>query len=301
MVAGLALPGCGGEQAGTGPAAGPPEVDVTTVSVVSPSFEIPSGEERFMCMQVPYKAEQDLYVSQSRALQSPGGHHALLFYTQGEVGVSGEPHECTSDDMGNIRLVGVGTAAGSGISLPDGVAMKLPKGAQLWTQSHYVNTTSDTIVVQDTVELDLIDQADVEHVAGSFVQVDLGLSLPPATTTKRTMECSPPVEMNIPWILAHMHEFGAHFTIEVRRGGEWSTLFESSWHEALRDDFPIVSMKDGLTLTPEDRIRATCEWNNTSAAAISFPSEMCATFMPHYPSTDGAMWVCDHLGNTFQL
>ncbi len=290
--------GCGASE--PGPESAPPS-NIETVSVSSPSFEIPSGQERFICMQVPFKAEADLYVSQSRAFQGPGGHHALLFYTEGDTGIDGAPHECGDADMGNIRLVGVGTATGGGISMPEGVAMKLPKGAQLWTQSHYVNTTAETLVVQDELELDLLDEADVEHVAGSFVQVDLGLSLPPAATTKRSMECSPPVQMTIPWILAHMHEYGANFMIEVQRKGEWATIYESTWHEALRDDFPIVTMEPGFTLGPDDRIRTTCEWKNTSTETLGFPSEMCASFMPQYPSSDGSMWVCDQTGNAFQL
>ena len=81
----------------------------------------------------------------------------------------------------------------------------------------------------------------------------------------------------------------------------WTTIYESTWREALRDDFPIVQMDPGFTLYPEDRIRTTCEWKNTSNDTITFPSEMCATFMPQYPSSDGSMWVCDESGFTFQL
>ena len=88
--------------------------------------------------------------------------------------------------------------------------------------------------------------------------------------------------------------------MQRNRGGA-APAPERSCHEALRDDFPIVQMEPGFELGPEDRIRTTCEWNNTTPDSLGFPEEMCASFMPQYPSTDGGMWVCDHTGSAFQL
>jgi hypothetical protein len=268
--------------------------------LVSPTFSVAPGAEAFTCMRIPFDADEDLFVNASNSYQVTGGHHTMLFYVDGTVPLDDEPHECNDQDMTSIRLVGVGSADGSGIGLPDGMALRLPAGARLYAQSHYLNATDGDITAQDVIDLELLPADEVEQVAGTFAQVDLGLELPAGEKVTRTIECTAPLEMKVPWMLPHMHEFGAHFTLEAIIDGEARTLYDSEWTAALRDHFPILDQQPHLEFTGADTIRTTCTWDNTSADRLLFPREMCATFMAFYPSPDGALLACDETGRHFE-
>lgn len=277
-----------------------PEQPADAVRMVSPTFDVGSGEEVFMCMRIPHELTEDLWVIQSNAYQVEGGHHSMLFYTVGNTPVREEPHECDETDMGNVRFVGVGTADGGGITLPEGVAFKIPAGAKIFTQSHYLNLADHDIVAQDVVDLRVIPKSEVQEIAGAFTQVDLGLDLPQGEDTTRVLNCTAPMDMKVPWMIPHMHEWGLHFTLEVEIGGERTTVYDSDWDETLRDDFPLSHFTPHLSLTPQDQIITTCTWRNTSGRRLLFPAEMCATFMAFYPSPDGALLACDETGEHFQ-
>jgi hypothetical protein len=277
-----------------------PEQPEGTVRIVSEVFEVAPVTESFTCMRLVYEATEDIYVNQSKAYQTEGGHHSMLYYTESTFPFEEEPHECNETDMGDIRFVGVGTADGGGIELPEGVALKIPAGAKIFTQSHYLNLENEPALAQDVIDLYVMPADEVLHNAGAFTQVDLGLDLPAGQETTRTMECTMPMDdMTIPWMIPHMHEYGSEYLIEVERDGEWTTAWESTWSAALRDDFPFVNFDPYLELTAVDKVRTTCTWQNTESFDMLFPREMCATFMTFYPSPDGALLACDETGRHF--
>ncbi len=277
-----------------------PDAPTDGVRLVSPTFTVGAGKEVFMCMRLPFEVKDDLYVNSSEAYQVTGGHHSMLFYSDKSPDGGDAPHECDDGDMGDIRFIGVGTADGVGITLPDGIAMKIPKGSKIYTQSHYLNATDEEVLAQDVVDLHTIALNDVSQIAGAFTEVDLGLSLPPQQVTTRVMDCTAPMAMTVPWMIPHMHELGMQFKIELVKGDTAQTLYDTAWSETLRDHFPFVTFDQQLQLQPTDHIRTTCTWNNNTDVERLFPNEMCATFMPFYPSPDGALLACDEHGNHFR-
>ena len=277
-----------------------PPAPTDGMRLVGPTFTLPAGKEVFECMRIPADTTKDIYVNASETWQVTGGHHTMLFYSEHPTGGE-EPHECTDADMGNIRFVGVGTADGIGIKLPEGIVLKIPAGVKIYTQSHYLNTTDEDIVVQDVVDLHTLSLDKVQMVAGAYTEVDLGLELQPGVDTTRVIDCPVPMQaMTVPWMIPHMHELGMNFKLELIKGGtETHTLYESAWTTTLRDHFPLVEFDPFLNLTSADRIRTTCTWHNTDPEPRLFPHEMCATFMPFFPSPDGKLLACDEHGNTF--
>lgn len=277
-----------------------PPLGADSVRLVSPTFSVDAGTESFICMRIPFEVKEDIFVNASTAYQPEGGHHSMLYYAPpGQEPPNDAPHECTDADMGNIRFIGVGTADGVGIALPEGKALTIPKGSTIYTQSHYLNTTDKPIDAQDVVDLRLLAADEVVERAGAFTEVDLGLELAAGTETTRQIDCTAPLDMEVPWMIPHMHEWGYHFKIEVIVGDVPKTVYETDWSETLRDHFPVVQFDPPLHLTPEDHIRTTCVWHNTEPNALLFPAEMCATFMPFYPSPDGALLACDEKGQHF--
>jgi hypothetical protein len=279
------------------------------MQLVSPRFTVPAASERFMCMEIPFDTDREIFVRQSTVHQSPGGHHMLVFFVQdgddaGGAGSISTPRECRGEDMGSggLRILGAGSSAGSGIALPPGVAFRVPPGVRVVSQSHYLNLTSEPIEVQDAINLELVPADEVASLAGAFAQVDLGLELPAREITTREMSCQLPLDgMRVPWLLPHMHEFGSHKRVELRRDGQDPLiLWEGDWEESLRDHFPIVDLDD-MEMNRSDVLHTECTWDNTTDGPMLFPTEMCATFMVFHPSDEGALHVCDDAGNEFVL
>jgi hypothetical protein len=271
------------------------------VQLVTPTFTVPKGTEVFECFRVPYDVKEDLYVQSSAAWQATGGHHTMLYYSVGTAMYKDAPHTCDSTDMLDVRFIGVGTAAGGGITMPPGVVLKIPAGVKIYAQSHYLNATEKDLTAKDLINLELIPQSKVQNVAGAWTEIQTGLQVPPNDTASAVVSCSPPVEMTVPWLIPHMHEFGQHFNIELTSDGKTSTLYDSDWVATLRDHFPLVTFdQQPLKLKPSDIVKTTCTWKNTTSAPLLWPREMCAMFMIYYPSTDGALWACDHDGANFR-
>ena len=278
-----------------------PDPPADGARLVSPVFSVQPGAEKFMCMHIPFDVPEDMYVQKSDIYQMKGGHHVMVVYFPPSAPIDDAPHECGDADMGNMRLVGVGTADGHGITLPDGVAMKIPAGSRIFTQSHYLNLTDGPITAQDVIDLHMVPADQVENLAGSFTEVDLTFDIKPHSTLTRVIDCHVPVNMTVPYMLPHMHEWGQHASIELIHGdsGASDMIYDSDWSKALRDDFPLANLDPFMHLTTADRIVTTCTWRNDGDEDLRFPREMCATFMPYYPSADGLMVACDENGDVF--
>jgi len=297
------LVSCGSEEpAGPERLADAPAPRADQVEVVSPIYEVPASDEVFMCFTVPVGNAETLLIKESRAYQSANGHHVLMLMVNEDAAIDPLPHVCTPADMAvdSLRFVGAGTAAGGGITLPEGIAIQIPPGRRLLLQSHYVNTSPTPLRVQDIVHLTKADPTTVRQIAGAYSLVDQTLELAPRGETTRVTDCSPPETMTVPWMFAHMHEWGVHAKIEVTRAGVTETVYDEAWDPAFRDHFPLVNFDPPLELGPTDRIKVTCQWANDTDAPIIFPTEMCAVFMPFYPA-EGEFWICDQTGENYPL
>lgn len=271
------------------------------VQLVTPTFQVAPGEELFVCYRIDHVVDRDWYVINSTAYQMPNGHHTFVYFMEGDTSaIDPAPHECGSLDMTNIRVAASGGADGASFFIADDVALLVPRGAELWAQSHYINATDQARTVQDVVNLTLVEPSAVREVASTFAQVDLTFALPPGEETVRTVECAPHQDMTVPWLLPHMHQWGNHYSIEIiDPEGQITWSSEGDWAANLRNDFRVVELEQHLSLTPQHRLRTTCRWFNDEAETLLFPQEMCVTFFPFYPG-DGALWACDESGDVFR-
>jgi len=270
---------------------------------IGPVYTAPAADEAFICYTIPLNNAEPIYVHSSHMFQSAGGHHVLAFAIGETSTMNDAPHVCDDSDMANptLRFVGAGTAGGSGITMPDGVALMIPAHVKLMLQTHHVNTSGHEQQAQDIIHIETIARADVVQVAGAYAEVAQSFTLNARATATATLDCHPPAAMTVPWMFAHMHEWGTHATINViHADGSTLPVYDSDWDVSFRDHFPLVNFATPLSLTPTDRVVTTCTWDNTTDAPIIFPKEMCATFMPIYPS-DGTFWVCGDDGSNYTL
>ncbi len=262
------------------------------------AFEVGTGDV-FECFYTPLVLDRDLLVTYGTGTQAEGGHHITVYYTTNVR--DPEHHPCQESEMATWRQL---TAAESSASTEplhvDGLALRVPAGAQIVLQSHYINVSGPRIV-EDRAEVYIPRPEDVREMGGSFVVDDEGLDIPAHSRVRRTYVCTVGTDLQVAMLLGHMHEWGANFRLERLDGaGGAETLYEHAW-EALYASHPPTNaygLDTPLLLPAGTQLRQTCEWNNNEDYPLAFPREMCITYMITFPSAAGDMVFCDPVSST---
>jgi hypothetical protein len=193
------------------------------------------------------------------------------------------------------QIAGADTNKEPVIAIPAGAAVKVPAGKQLVVQSHYINTTGATQTVDDTMNVQLLQAQDIKQFLNFFALVDLGFSIPPQSTSKSVTTCTLTNDINSVTLLGHMHEHGQHFTLEEidAQGNTLSTVYDTAWQPQYMSHPPIIgtTLDNPKPFKAGTLFRQTCEWNNTTAQTMTFPTEMCVSFMFYFP--DQGFIECD--------
>jgi hypothetical protein len=286
---GLSLLGCSGSGSGD-PTTTPP---VNTLDVETGTFEAPPGES-LTCFYTSTTTEKELYITNATGQQGPGGHHITVYYTDTPKPV--QHHICSDVEMLSWhQIAGADTNKEPIIHVPDGAGIKIPAGKQIVIQSHYINTSGAPETVNDTVSIDLVNASDVKQFLNFFAMVDAQFSLPPHMQSKSVTTCDVKDDLNTVILLGHMHEMGTHYTLERvdATGKSLETIYDQAWQPAYMSHPPIMNhtLDAPYVIKAGTRLRQTCEWNNTTANTVTFPTEMCVNFSFYFPDNG---WIeCD--------
>lgn len=276
----LALSGCGEPELSA-------DADPNTLTFRTGAFEVPPGDV-FECFYTDVTTDRQLSVQSATARQAVGGHHVTVYYTN--VPQPPNHHPCRDEEMVEWQQVagaGGDEVSGEGtVSLPDGLATRIPAGKQIVTQSHYINTTGRTITVEDTVSIRLVDPSRIRAYANYFVVNDATFQVPAGMRTERTTTCTVPQDLQIVLLLGHMHANGRHYRLERLHEGEPAELlYETGWQPVYESHPPITRFPvERPYLLPQGaRLRQTCRWDNDTGQPLVFPREMCIAFMYYFP------------------
>jgi hypothetical protein len=263
----------------------------------TPPLTIPPASEKIMCSFLG-PAEETLRLRATSGQQMAGGHHIAIFV--GLVPPSDEMSvDCAEIEMGNLRFVaGAGGAGGQDTSLPEGVALSIEKGSHIVIQSHYINATTEPVVVMDAIDMELTDEESSPVTVDPFSVIDSTFSVPPgAVNYRRVKDCLIDQPLKLYMMLGHTHDYGVLFDLEIIRAeGPQAGVPELFYHATdgplLRDNPEIVFFDNQpVELAPGDVIRVTCEWTNPTDVALGWPEEMCVALMYYTPGQGFLM--CD--------
>jgi len=169
---------------------------------------------------------------------------------------------------------------GDYLSLPEGMAMRLPAGQRWSADVHYINTTDQTVLVNNAFNLGLVPASEVTRWISSF-EHDIGaLDIPPGGEFSASFDCPVGEATNILSLSTHMHSYGTRYRIElVRTDGSTQLLVDvPSWDADYRYQPPRGDFKPGeVPVAPGDVVRTTCTWFNGTDSTLTFPTEMCTT------------------------
>jgi hypothetical protein len=296
LAAALACTSCASEE----PAPAGPGVTISdrAITAATGNFRVPGGADLFECFYTSTITERELATRGAMAVQGEGGHHLALYYTMAHM--PPQHHPCDDAEMANWNIVAVaGSEAGGGDdqTLPEGLATRIPPGAQLVIQAHYINARPEEIEVADVLDVEVVDPVSVAAYANQFVLNHEGFDVAARSRVEATYVCRAPQDLQIAMFMGHMHQSGVHFRLErlPETGDVGEVMYEHDWESAYVSHPPVVkyTMDAPLTIPAGTRFRQRCLWDNTSDTPLAFPTEMCITAMWYFPDTGGGQLFCE--------
>ena len=153
------------------------------------------------------------------------------------------------------------------VSLPPGVAVRLPKNILLDLNSHYVNRTSQPITGEVYTNLHFADPSEVEHEARFFSLNNLDISLPPGKVTTIERDFTFSERTHVVQLLSHAHQLMVEFRVEMIGGAHDGDLIYIAydWEHP-----PILRFDPPLVLEGGEGFRLEATYDNTTDEEVNF-------------------------------
>ncbi|HVU00980.1 MAG TPA: hypothetical protein VHE30_04480 [Polyangiaceae bacterium] len=259
-------PSTSGPEGGTG---------TTWTRLIEGEWTLGPGEEKTRYC-VKKELTEDLYVKAIRPIHPKGTHHTLLTLGDGTI-------DCTTAvAQGLIYAAGVGS---EGLTLPEGVAIKLPKGKFLNLGLHLYNTSEDTLEGTSAMEVQFLAKEDVKFESEALLAGPLTLSLPPGKETTVSNECDITDDQTMYALFPHMHQLGKHLKTTFTVGGVEQVIHDGDY--TFNEQFQIP-LDPQIALHPGDKVKTECTYDNTLDKTVTFgessDTEMCFSILFRYPA-----------------
>lgn len=151
--------------------------------------------------------------------------------------------------------------------LPEGVALKIPKGTGLDQNSHYVNRTDSVVIGEVYTNIHTIEKNQVEHVAELFAFNNTDIFLPSKKVTTLTKKFMLDEKYYIGQVFSHAHEKMQEFSVEIvggKRNGEL-IYWTNDWEHP-----PILNFNPPIEINPDEGLELKVTYNNRSSTPVNF-------------------------------
>jgi hypothetical protein len=294
----LSLVGCSAPGGTAGPLIDPgpaPENGFQIVLPVQKALEPGSSHE--LCTWTDFVADRDLDVRSVEGWQSPGGHHVVLYATKihQEANLT---RECRDEDMLTFTFI-TGTAGGEGsshdvASAPGNLAFRIPAGAQVVLNHHYINASPKPLDAQSAMNVLLAEPGKSYVRSGWMFFSNTRLMLPPGTPTL-DIHCTMPKPVSGWWLAPHLHRWGTRATVDITHENATARLFDLAWKGEYTFHPPAIEKDPAapLVLAEGDQVDLHCEWNIPGPDTFTFGKEMCALGVQTVDAGDTPNIACD--------
>jgi hypothetical protein len=241
----------------------------------------PGTEQSNLC--VKKEITEDMYISAIRPIHPPGSHHTLL--TLGDAS-----DDCRSSVPGGfLYAAGVGS---QGLTLPKGVALKLPAGKTLDLSLHIYNTSNDVLTGTSGMEVVTMDPEDVVYESDSVLAGPLSFTIPANQVTTISNECQLTADQSAYALFPHMHQLGTHLKTTITSGGVANVLHDAAYQFNEQLQLPLDPI---LQLHAGDKIKTECTYQNNTSKVVTFgessDTEMCFSVLFRYPKQGSSVCI----------
>lgn len=248
--------------------------------IVTPVVDgIQPGADQEMCTWTDKITTDTLDVRWTQGYQSvPAGHHIVVYYTMIHQ-PPGTQRVCNDADMATFRLVSGNGEEGERNEAPGNLVYRIPAGAQIVVNHHWLNVTDQVVQGQAVVNISPADPGGSYIPSGNTAILNTALDIPPGMQTM-DIHCAFQRQMKMWFLIPHEHQWGTHMTVKLTRSGVQETPFDLDWDPSFAFHPPEDRRdpSDPMMINPGDSIDVHCAWNNDTGHDLLFGSEMCVAF-----------------------
>jgi hypothetical protein len=274
---------CGTEPTVEGPEILPgltvPPTPANGIQIISPIFhDILPAHDYEICTWSDVVVDKVTDVRMVQGYQNePPGHHIVVFYTM-EKQPPGTQRICQDADMASFRFVAGTDGGGAQAMAPANLVYRIPAGAQIVLNHHYLNATDETMQGQSIVNLTYADPGNYIP-SNNLAIVDSGLVVGQGHTTQK-MHATFDSALKLWYMIPHMHRWGSNIKVNLTQGQTTTTLFDVQWEEGFTFHPPNKTYDPAtpLQIVPGDSMDIECSWNNNEGRDLVFGFEMCVVF-----------------------
>jgi hypothetical protein len=254
-------------------------------------WTVDPGVEAYYC---GYRTlTEDLYISDFRPIVPEGTHHVVLGYQNpahdegyfpAVEGVPPTADVCTGVTFGDVFAFAA-TVGTEELSMPEGVAVKIPAGQQLVLGLHMLNATAAPVTARSGVAVVRPEISAVTQEAEVISAQAMGFTVPPGESTV-TATCTMTGDSNIFAVMPHMHKTGTHMTTTAGPSGVGTTLLDQDYQFT---DQKYATLNAPLALKQGEQVHVQCNYVNPGSETLlagesTINNEMCLTFLYRYPA-----------------
>jgi hypothetical protein len=230
-----------------------------------------------MTLTVP----EDVYITEFHP-QAPAGTHHVTFGVSLEPAGPDQVTACGVGNMGERRLQGSGAGTEPTV-LPEGVAMPVRRGEQVFMNLHLFNVTEQVLAGRSGMWIKTVPREQVVHEAENVLAGPLSLEIPPGRSTQGG-GCTLRADATIFGVGPHMHQKGVHLRATARTADGELVLYDGEYdfnHQVAHDI-------EDVTLRAGDRVEVECTYENDTGATLQWGDssldEMCFVGLGLYPA-----------------
>ena len=246
------------------------------------SFSVKPSFERELFVYRPVGNTADVYVNRIQSNMRRGSHHFVLYTFVPTTPSFAIPAADQVRDIRNndgtyniLNLIPMGyhlffagtQTQTSDYTFPPGVALRLPAGAMIDVNSHYVNSSAQDLVGEAEANLYTVPQSEVQLVASTLNLANTDLTLPQGrdTTISKTFKFT--TTTRIVALTSHMHGRGQSFVIRISGGARNGEVVytSTSW-----DHPPIISFATPIVLQAGEGLTSSVTYKGDPSKVVRF-------------------------------
>ena len=268
-------------------------VQFKMVSTLDPGQEI----ERCQFLVAP---PGGLNINHDEVRYTPGSHHVLLYLTPytavptmdmaGKARDTSGVFDCAQGATADWSVTGVVAGAqsfdgGSMVSLPADTAVKVPAGAVLLMNTHYLNARPTPLTAETRINVYTLPDAEVKQEGGVLFFYNPFISIPGKARASARMRCGLDKDITLTNVQSHMHKRGVGYKADLidASGKKVEQIYEShDW-----ENVNVKRFEPGMKIPAGSALDYRCEYDNPEDRQVSqggsTRDEMCMLIGSYYP------------------
>lgn len=278
-------------------------VQYKMVSTLAPGLEI----ERCMFVKAP---PEGLNINHQEVRYTQGSHHVLLYLTSykdiptkdrnGDTRDTNSVMDCpegaTADwDISQVLGGAQSTHGGSLVSLPPGIAVKVPGNAVMLINTHYLNASPKELVADARINLYTIPDAEVKQEGGVLFFYNPAIRIPANSKASARMRCRVAQDITITNVQSHMHKRAVNYVADLLDSSKQKV--ETMYTNTNWEEVPVGEFNPGKQVKTGGFLDYRCDYSNPESHTIvqgpSTKDEMCMLIGSYYPRHDETAFCAD--------